>query len=128
MRWISRLRRDQAGSTAVEFAIILPCFLALTFGTINLCVALFANTALHFAVDDAARCMSVKTTICDSPADTQSYASSHYNGPRLSPTFTATTASCGRPGHRHGHTFQANVILTNISVPLSATSCFPVQD
>ncbi len=127
MRWISRLRGNQAGSTAVEFAIILPCFLALTFGTINLCVALFANTALHYAVDDAARCMSVKTTICDSPADTQSYASSHYNGPRLSPTFTATTASCGSQVTGTA-TFQANVILTSISVPLSATSCFPVQD
>ncbi len=127
MNWIARFRRENAGATAVEFAIILPCFLALTFGTINLCVALYANTALHFAADDAARCESVKTTICDSAADTQTYAVNHYNGPNISPSFTATTASCGNQVTGTA-TFQLNAILTNLSIPLSATSCFPIQD
>ena len=127
MRWIARFRRDRAGSTAVEFAIILPCFLALTFGTINLCVALYANTSLHYAVDDAARCMSVRTTTCDNAADTQTYATNHYNGPSLATSFTATTTTCGNQVTGTA-TFQLNAILANISVPLSATSCFPVQD
>jgi Flp pilus assembly protein TadG len=127
MRWIARFRRNCAGSTAVEFAIILPCFLALTFGTINLCVALYANTALHYAADDAARCMSVKTTTCSSASVTQTYAVSHYNGPSISPSFTATTTTCGNQVTGTA-TFQLNAILANISVPLSATSCFPVQD
>ena len=36
--------------------------------------AFVINSSLHFAVDDAARCMSVKMTICDSAADTITHA------------------------------------------------------
>ncbi|MHB8530107.1 MAG: TadE/TadG family type IV pilus assembly protein [Caulobacteraceae bacterium] len=124
---LSRFPRDRSAATAVEFAIVLPAFLALTFGTVNVCIALYANTALHFAVDDAARCMSVRTTVCDNAADTQTYASSHYNGPNIAPTFVAASASCGNQVSATA-TYQLNAILTNVAVPLSATSCFPVQD
>ena len=61
---LKSLRRDQQGTTAVEFGIIAPVLIALLVGTMGLCVALFLIGSLHFAVEDGARCASVKTTIC----------------------------------------------------------------
>jgi Flp pilus assembly protein TadG len=127
MRSTAGFMRRTGGATAVEFAIVLPCFLALTVGTVNTCIALYANSALHFAVDDAARCMSVNTSVCDNATDTQTYAASNYNGPAISPTFTAVTSSCGSQV-TGAVTYQLNAIVTNVSVPLSATACYPVQD
>ncbi len=127
MRSIAGFMRRSGGTTAVEFALVLPCFLALTVGTVNACIALYANSALHFAVDDAARCMSVKTNVCDNAADTQTYAAGNYNGPAISPSFVATTTSCGNQV-TGTVTYQLNAIVTNLSVPLSATACYPVQD
>jgi hypothetical protein len=62
--------------TAVEFAIIAPVFILLIIGTIALCFALFLVGSLHYAVEDGARCASVKTTICSDSASTIAYTQS----------------------------------------------------
>ena len=85
MRPLRRLWTGQAGASAVEFALVVPAFLALTIGALNLCIMLYINSTLHFAVDDSARCMSVKTTICDNVADTKTHALATFNFP-VSPT------------------------------------------
>ena len=53
---IKSLRRDQQGTTAVEFAIVAPVLIALVVGTMALCVTLYLIGSLHFAVEDGARC------------------------------------------------------------------------
>ena len=131
MRPFLRFWREGTGASAVEFALVLPAFIALSVGTINLCIVLYANSTLHYTVDDAARCMSVRTTICTSTATTQTYALNHYSGPGVAPSFTATSTTCGGAGGAPGSkvtgtaTYQLNTGLMNISVPLSATACFP---
>ena len=76
---LKSLRCDEQGTTAVEFAIIAPVFIALLIGTMVLCVALLLVGSLHFAVEDGARCASVKTTICSDAATTVAYTRERIN-------------------------------------------------
>jgi Flp pilus assembly pilin Flp len=121
---LNSLRLDQQGTTAVEFAIIAPVFIALLVGTIALCVALFLIGSLHFAVEDGARCASVKTTICSDAASTVAYTQSHYFGPDVSPTFTYAAAACGNSVSA-SISYSMNVGFRTFTVPISATACFP---
>ena len=143
MRRLARLWRDQAGSSALEFALVVPVLVALTLGAVNLCFLLYAQATLHYAVDDTARCMSVKTfpvtgctltaCSCETVAKAQAYAALRYKGPAISGlTFTpAFLQQCpsGSGSALYSKvtgaaTYQLNAIVTNISVPMSATSCF----
>jgi Flp pilus assembly protein TadG len=119
------LRRDQQGTTAVEFAIIAPVLIALLVGTMALCVALFLIGSLHFAVEDGARCASVKTTICSDAATTVAYTQSRYLGPvGVSPTFTYAAAACGNSVSASIN-YSMNVGFKTFVIPISATACFP---
>jgi Flp pilus assembly protein TadG len=121
---LNRLCRDRQGTTAVEFAIIAPVFIAMLIGTLALCVALFLVGSLHFAVEDGARCASVKTTICSDAASTVAYTESRYFGPNLSPTFTYAAAACGNSVSA-SISYSMNVGFTTYTIPISATACFP---
>lgn len=131
MRHLLRsISRNQKGTTAVEFAIIAPVFIMLVLGTIGLCFALFLVGSLHFAVEDGARCASVKTTICTDSASTIAYTQSRYLGPNVSPTFTYNNAaSCGPANTGNSVTgtvsYSMNVGFRTFVVPISATACFP---
>jgi Flp pilus assembly protein TadG len=126
MTWLRKFCLDPAGASAVEFALILPVFCALTIGAINLCLVVYANSRLQYAVDDAARCESVKTTICTSSATTQTHAATTFGFAGLSPTFTASPAVCGNQVVG-SVTYPLSAVITTISVPISASSCFPIQ-
>jgi Flp pilus assembly protein TadG len=121
---LKSLRRDQQGTTAVEFAIVAPVFIALLLGTLALCVAFFLVGSLHFAVEDAARCASVKTAICSDSATTVAYAKNHYYGPNVSPTFTYAAAACGNSVSA-SISYTMDVGFRAFTIPISATACFP---
>jgi len=89
-----------------------------------LCVALFLIGSLHFAVEDGARCASVKTTICSDAASTVAYTQSRYFGPDVSPTFTYAAAACGNSVSA-SISYSMNVGFKTFVVPISATACFP---
>jgi Flp pilus assembly protein TadG len=122
---LESLRRDQQGTTAVEFGIVAPVFIALLVGTIGLCVALFLIGSLHFAVEDGARCASIKTTICVDGPTTVAYTQSRYLGPSgVTPTFTYAAAACGNSVSA-SITYSVNVLFKTLVIPISATACFP---
>jgi Flp pilus assembly protein TadG len=122
---LKSMRVDQRGTTAVEFAIVAPVFITLLIGTMALCVALFLIGSLHYAVEEGARCASVKTTICQDAATTVAYAQNHYFGPNASsPTFTSATAACGNSVSA-SISYSMNVGFTTFVIPISATACFP---
>jgi Flp pilus assembly protein TadG len=115
---------DLQGTTAVEFAIVAPVFIALLVGTLALCIALFLIGSLHFAVEDGARCASVKTTICSDGPTTIAYTQSRYFGPNVSPTFVYAAAPCGN-SVTATISYSMNVGFRTLLIPISATACFP---
>jgi hypothetical protein len=121
---LSRATRDARGTAAVEFAIVGPIFLTLTVGMIYVCMLMFSMASMQYAVEEGARCASVKTLVCTSNATTVTHTQNAYYGPVISPTFNSTTAGCGHQVTGSA-TFSLNVGLWRTSVPLSATSCFP---
>lgn len=133
MRGVKTLIGGDDGAAAAEFALVLPVFLVLIFAIVSFGGVLYAYTQLHFATEDAARCYSVKTDICDNAADTKTYALSHYTGPNIGVDFpTATITQTGACfGASQGHTvtgsgtYAVNVGFFNFSIPMSATACFP---
>jgi hypothetical protein len=98
-------------------------------GTMGLCVALYLIGSLHFAVEDGARCASVKAAcqingVADA-ALTQAYTQSRYLGPSgVAPTFTYTAAACGNSVSA-SLTYSVNVLFRTLVIPISATACFP---
>jgi Flp pilus assembly protein TadG len=118
-----RLLSCESGSAAVEAALVLPPFIMLSLGIISACVAVFAASSLHFAVEGAARCYSINSTQCGSASATQSYAQTLYTGPS-NPAFSASTPSCG---HQVTGTLNYSLVtgVVNWTIPLSATACFP---
>jgi Flp pilus assembly protein TadG len=118
------IRLNQDGTTAVEFAIVAPAFFLMIFGTIGLCFALFLLGSLHYAVEDGARCASVKTTICTDATTIQSYTQSRYMGPNVSPTFTYAAAACGN-SVTGTISYSMNIGFKTFVIPISATACFP---
>ena len=111
------------GTAAVEFAFVMPAFLALVIGTITASILLYSNVSLQKAVEAAARCFSVSSGQCGNVSAAQTYAQSQYHGVS-SPLFTASTPSCG---HQvvGTVTLEIEAVVTNLTLPLSATACFP---
>jgi len=118
------LYTDRQGTTAVEFAIVAPVLFALLIGTLGLCVALFLIGSLHFAVEDGARCASVKTTICSDAASTVAYTQTRYFGPNVSPNFAYAAAACGN-SVTGTISYSMDVGFRRFVIPISATACFP---
>jgi len=115
--------REQRGTTAVEFAIVSPVFIAMILCLLSLCVCLFLVGSLHYSVEEAARCASVRTTVCKDASTTIAYAQSRYYGPS-SPTFSYTAAACGNSVTASVN-YVAQLGLTQVTVPVTAAACFP---
>ena len=96
----------------------------MLFGVIALCIALFLVGSLHFAVQEGARCASVKTSICSDAATTVAYTRSNYFGPDASPTFTYAAAVCGKSVTAEV-SYSMNLGFRTLVIPVSATACFP---
>jgi Flp pilus assembly protein TadG len=112
-----------SGTTAAEFGMVLPAVAALIVGGLYTGIVVYSAAGLHQAVEQAARCYSVNAGQCGSESAAQTYAQSQYYGVN-SPTFAASIQSCG---HQVAATVTIPLIavVENLSVPLSATACFP---
>ena len=115
---------DDRGTTAVEFAILAPFLMLLLVGTVCISLALFLVGSLHYAVEEGARCASIKTTVCSDSPTTIAYAQSQYFGPSPTPTFTYATAACGNAVSA-SLSYVDNLGITRVTVPVSASACFP---
>jgi Flp pilus assembly protein TadG len=116
------IRCDNAAA-AVEFALVLPALVMVLVGTLYAGLLMYSIAGLHSAVEAGARCFSVNSDQCGSASAAASYAQSVYYGVS-SPTFTASTASCGHQVSG-AVSFVFNAGLASWNIPLSATACFP---
>jgi Flp pilus assembly protein TadG len=118
-----RLACCKRGTSAVEFALVLPPLAALLVGGIYTGILMYSAAGLHTAVEEAARCYAVNSGQCGSSSAAQTYAQNQYYGMN-SPTFTASTPSCGHQVSA-SVTIAFTAVVTQLSVPLSATACYP---
>ena len=61
LRIRDRLVRDRSGSTASEFALVLPLLTLMLFGVLEFGSILFSYSAMQFGVSNAARSFAVNT-------------------------------------------------------------------
>lgn len=116
--------RDAGGTSAIEFAFVGPVFLLLVIGMMYGCMLLYSMASLHYAVEEGARCASVKATVCTDSTSTISYTQTAFNGGAITPTFTYATPTCGKAVTGTA-TFTFNMGVATWDVPLSATACYP---
>ncbi|WP_010544108.1 TadE/TadG family type IV pilus assembly protein [Sphingomonas elodea] len=67
------LPHDQAGATAIEFALLAPVFLALLFGIVEVGRLLWVKQVLTETAYSTARCAALAAP-CKAAADVQSFA------------------------------------------------------
>jgi Flp pilus assembly protein TadG len=111
------------GASAVEFALVAPLIFMVMVGTLYAGLLVFSVVGLQNSVEAAARCYSVNSSLCGTSAAAQNYALQQYYGVST-PTFVASTAACG---HQVSATLtvEFNAVVTNVSVPVAASACFP---
>lgn len=121
--------KEEGGASSAEFALVVIPFLTLIFFIIGMSMMFYANHTLQYAAEAAARCYSVDVTNCGDGATTnaaaaQTYAAAHYSGPNIAPVFVASATGCGHTVTGTA-SFPLNAVIVSVSVPLSASACFP---
>lgn len=123
--WIKSFCHDRSGSNAVEVAFILPAFLGCIVGGIYAAMGVSVANGMQSAVEQGARCAAMGSASCRSASTTVTYTQSHYTGPATPvPTFTYAAAACGFQVSGSVN-YGFNFAMTTVSVPITATSCFP---
>jgi Flp pilus assembly protein TadG len=94
--WIRRLVCRQQGGVSVEYALVVPMFLLLIFGIIDVSRLLWTYTTLTRATEAAARCGAVNVTACGTSTAIASRAVTEAWGMTItSSAFAVTTPACG---------------------------------
>jgi Flp pilus assembly pilin Flp len=119
------IRSDESGTTAIEFAIVGPIFIFLVIGIAFLCMGLAVAGSMHYAVEEGARCASVRKTVCTDEQTTIAYTQSHYFGPGEVPTFAYDPAAACGHSVTASTSYVVDMGLKKITVPISAAACFP---
>jgi Flp pilus assembly protein TadG len=146
---IRELYRDERGAALLEFTVVLPLWLSLTFGIIQAGLVLWAQIGLQHGVEIAARCASLSdiaikfggltnptpcysivganTNATANAATVQSYAASNSFG--LSPPASTFSVSASPAACTNGNLVTASYPFTAITylfqITLTAQSCYP---
>jgi Flp pilus assembly protein TadG len=121
---LAALLRDRDGNVTIEAAVVLPVLVLFLLGTIETGRMLWLQNALHYAVESAARCSAVNTTVCGSPTQTKSFAATTSGFAFSTTVFAVATAACGSLVSA-SYPFTFVVPLLGASVTLQAQSCYP---
>lgn len=96
---LARLRRLAAareGAAAVEAAFVLPLLLLLLLGTIEFGRLAWTRVALDYAVQEAARCASVRPDLCGSNAQIAAFAAQKVQPLNIpASAFSVSSQACG---------------------------------
>jgi hypothetical protein len=80
---------------------------------------------MHYAVEEGARCASVRKTVCSDEDATIAYTKAHYFGPGGVPTFAYDPAAACGHSVTASISYVVNMGLKTVSVPITAAACFP---
>jgi Flp pilus assembly protein TadG len=122
---IVALTKSLRGSAAVQFGLVAPSLLLFLFGIIEVGRMLWTMNALHYSVEEAARCASINATTCGSAGKVQAFAAARSGGSFASSVFTASTVGCGNQVSA-SYPMRLNIPFTSYAVTLTAQSCYPI--
>jgi Flp pilus assembly protein TadG len=132
---------DRLGGALIEFAVAMPVFVMLLFGIFEFGRTLWIQNALHYSVQQAARCATVNVTLCgDGTNATEGQVQSYAAG--LAGAGIPTSAFClnsgctspfpTAPAACSGFNFVSATYALNLNIPymslnptLTAQACFP---
>ena len=120
-----RFARDDAGNLSIELGLLAPVLILFIFAVAEGGHLLWTVNALHYSVEEAARCASVNKTSCGTASQIQSFAAGRSGAGFPSSAFTATVASCGNHVSA-SYTMALNIPFMPHSISLSAQSCYPI--
>lgn len=69
-RLLSRFRRCRDGASAVEFALILPVFVTMVLGTIQMGIVFYQANTVQFALEETARRLMVEPSMSSGQIET----------------------------------------------------------
>ena len=123
---LTRLGADTLGSSAIEFALLMPLFMAIIMGIMGSGALMWAQFGLQHGVEMAARCASIDASTCGTTANIQKYASQQtYGVDPPDSVFSVSTPSCG---YQVIASYTYQFLVTDMGLPaitLAAKSCFP---
>jgi len=119
------MRDDERGTTAIEFAFVGPVFILLVIGILYLCMCLSVVGSMHYAVEEGARCASVRKLVCSDEDTTITYTKAHYFGPGAVPTFAYDAAAACGHSVTASTSYVVDMGLKKVTVPITAAACFP---
>jgi len=122
---IAQLRTNLRGGAAVQFGLVVPSLLLFLLGIVEVGRMLWTMNALHYSVEEAARCASINTTACGTAGKIQAFAAARSGGTFASSVFTASTAGCGSQVSA-SYPMRLNIPFTSYAVTLTARSCYPI--
>lgn len=120
--------RRSDGTSALEFALIGPLFISVIFGIFQASMVLWTQLGMEHAVEAAARCSAVNSSICGTATQIQGYALTQAYGLNLpSSGFSFNQSTCGNVVSA---SYSYPIFLKffgTASIPLAAQSCFPAS-
>jgi len=123
----ARLHRCSLGNAAIDAALGMPILLAFLFGITEVSRAMWIQTNIQQAVEDASRCAAVNSTTCGTDTAIKNYAVSHTYAYTVAATnFTVTTPACGRQVAASVPFSSVATGIVGIVVTLTAQSCHPI--
>jgi Flp pilus assembly protein TadG len=131
-RWV----RTEAGSSAVEFALLLFPVTLLIFGIIHVSLLMYTIQQLNFATEATARCMvtsqasGYSSSTCYSTTNATNYFKVLYRGVTSTPTLSTLdwTQTCNSANNYQvvaTANYKIRAVLVRWDVPLEAKACFP---
>jgi Flp pilus assembly protein TadG len=126
MSRLARLPAADEGATLVEYALVLPAFLGLVLGLMQLGAMAWTQAALNYAVQDAARCAAVRPDLCGAAADVQAYAAARLTGMNVKASaFTVSQLACGQDVRAQVSFDFVNSPFWTARPTLTAEACHP---
>jgi Flp pilus assembly pilin Flp len=126
---MKKLFRNNRGTTAVEFAIVIVPVLLFIVGIIQTACIVWADNLLHIAVDTATRCGAV-TTSSTAPCSGSGLTNMKNTANAVFAPFIGTqpnwqlNTNCSAGSTGLVGTYQVSIISI-VNLTLTASSCFP---
>jgi len=123
--WAGRFARNEAGNPAVEFGLLAPALLLFVFGIAEGGRLLWTVNALHYSVQEAARCATIDKSTCGTTTQIQNFAAGRSGASFTASVFTVAVAGCGNRVSAN-YTMPLNIPFMAHSISLTAQSCYPI--